>query len=432
MMREETKPKMIKPIISSRLPKAFTHPNRKDKKKNQEDMSAADEYRNLKKMLSPLKLNPTQKAKMKQALKQLEHFPQILNHQNSEPLLKLQDEVSVLPETQVTLQEMITLSVRSSSNRRCTIKKVLHAPTLKVYTIKQLPISTRDERKSFLDWIGKWQQIHKRKPFLVNVIATFWNSPEGCVSIGMQDMSLGSLSQIMENAGALPEKALANITKQVLTAVAYVHRKFGAHGGLTASQILFDRDFKVKLSLGLYQRCQPGVSLTVEQDMYDIGYTVLLASLGGIEWLEGTSTLKGGCCLLHNLERSIQTARFISRFSTEMKDFLCKCMNNDATRRPKPKSLLEHEWLQPKEYSGPDVSYEEMLGILQRFQVPTKEYWGVSENQLEKVCEALKIVLLGRIVTKPSVQNVEGLAMELGLDVDVVFNKIQDVFNEIC
>jgi hypothetical protein len=48
---------------------------------------------------------------------------------------------------------MITLSVLKGSRDTGTVKKVLHAPTLKLFVVKEEPISNKEVRKNLKDWI---------------------------------------------------------------------------------------------------------------------------------------------------------------------------------------------------------------------------------------------------------------------------------------
>lgn len=50
---------------------------------------------------------------------------------------------------------MITLAVFKSTSG--TVKKMLHAPSLRIFCIKEVPISTRDMRQMIKEWIGKWE-----------------------------------------------------------------------------------------------------------------------------------------------------------------------------------------------------------------------------------------------------------------------------------
>ena len=55
---------------------------------------------------------------------------------------------TLLPPSRVKLEEMITLAVLKSTQQSGTVKKMLHAPTLKLYNVKEVPLWSRDARKS--------------------------------------------------------------------------------------------------------------------------------------------------------------------------------------------------------------------------------------------------------------------------------------------
>jgi hypothetical protein len=83
---------------------------------------------------------------------------------------------------------MITLSVYKSTSG--TIKKMLHGPTLKIVCIKEVPLANRESRQIIKEWIAVWEQICVSDQFM-RIHETFWNSPEGCVSI-VQDFAVKS------------------------------------------------------------------------------------------------------------------------------------------------------------------------------------------------------------------------------------------------
>lgn len=53
------------------------------------------------------------------------------------------------------LDQMITLGVFKSTSG--TIKKMLHAPTLKIYAVKEVPIANVQVRQMLIDWMANWQ-----------------------------------------------------------------------------------------------------------------------------------------------------------------------------------------------------------------------------------------------------------------------------------
>jgi hypothetical protein len=75
---------------------------------------------------------------------------------------------------------MVTLAVFKSTSG--TVKKMLHAPTLRIFCVKEIPIANREIRQMLKEWIGKWE-LHCTTEQYIKINAACWNSPEGCVSI---------------------------------------------------------------------------------------------------------------------------------------------------------------------------------------------------------------------------------------------------------
>jgi hypothetical protein len=93
----------------------------------------------------------------------------------------------------IKIEEMFTLNSFNG------VKKMLHVPTLKLYVVKEEPITNKESRKNIKEWIGFWQNKFKNSKYHIHVHSTFWNVPEGCVSIVMEMMNAGSLQvNIME------------------------------------------------------------------------------------------------------------------------------------------------------------------------------------------------------------------------------------------
>jgi hypothetical protein len=58
--------------------------------------------------------------------------------------------------------------------------------------------------------IAEWEQATNGEinEHLIGIMGTHWNSPEGCVSIVLEHMNGGSMLNILESAGAIPEDIL--------------------------------------------------------------------------------------------------------------------------------------------------------------------------------------------------------------------------------
>lgn len=127
---------------------------------------------------------------------------------------------------------MITLSVFNSQSG--TIKKMLHGPSLKIYCVKEVPLANREARRILKDWIQVWEAACHPDCF-VRVHETFWNSPEGCVSVVQDCAAKSSLQNLVDHVGALPEKTLQNLAKQILKALDHMHNENLAHSNVTCS-----------------------------------------------------------------------------------------------------------------------------------------------------------------------------------------------------
>jgi len=142
---------------------------------------------------------------------------------------------------------MVTLAVFKSTTG--TVKKMLHAPTLRIYCVKEVPVPNREVRVMMKDWINQWESVCLREEF-VRIYGQFWNSPEGCVSVVTDYAPSGSLQNLVASIGALPESLLKQVTKSVLKQLEFMHSSGLTHNGLCCSQILFDRHGKMKLGIG--------------------------------------------------------------------------------------------------------------------------------------------------------------------------------------
>lgn len=149
---------------------------------------------------------------------------------------------------------MVTLGVFKSTSG--TIKKMLHAPTLKIYAVKEVPIANVQIRQMLNNWMVSWQhncQFRNEQGVsdcFIRIHQSHWNSPEGCVSVIQDFAANGSLANLTQSIGAVPESILKHIANKVLKSLSIMHEQSMSHNNITASQIVFDRKGRTKLSAG--------------------------------------------------------------------------------------------------------------------------------------------------------------------------------------
>lgn len=177
------------------------------------------------------------------------------------------------------------------------------------------------------------------------------------------------------------------------------------------------------------------------QDVYSFGFLLLLCAVGGLEFFESNDLLekikvyleehvrkpeesRGKiCCLIHDEEmiscmkssfehkklsstagdkgiKHISIIDFLQakKQSKEFLEFLCLALRFDPQQRATIKDLKAHPFLSSnnRETNGPSVTLNDLLKISTLWtknSVLPLEYQGASEKQLDRVCEALSVVL---------------------------------------
>mmetsp|Transcript_31451 Transcript_31451/g.54531 ORF Transcript_31451/g.54531 Transcript_31451/m.54531 type:complete len:314 (+) Transcript_31451:427-1368(+) len=310
-----------------------------------------------------------------------------------------------------------------------------------LYVVKEVPVATREVRQSLIEWLSRWQKLQRRHGGLINVNSTFWNSPEGCVSIVMEYCAGSSLAGLTDSVGGLPEVVLSHMSLQLLNTLNILHHKGFNHGGLTPSQVLFTKDCKVKLSLGissrkstlrdplpLYEKAKRSGS-TID-DIFDLGVILMGAYLGSYDFHEESRSLQDDCCLFHGL-RTLPDFPQLKRVSPEFGELLCSCLKYDPTQRKTVTQLLTSRWFLLDQHRGPAVSLEELLTLANSWnRVVPSECLDAAQGQLERVCRALAVILPSCGERRqPELSRVKELANDLGLEVPAVIQRLLSSFD---
>ena len=112
---------------------------------------------------------------------------------------------------------------------------MIHIKLFKIFCVKEVPIYSRETRNMLKSLIQEWEQALNgdQNPYLVNIVGTHWNTPEGCVSIVFENMNGGSMLNLLQSMGSIPEEILREIAQKVLLAIDYLHNKAKiSHNGL--------------------------------------------------------------------------------------------------------------------------------------------------------------------------------------------------------
>jgi len=108
---------------------------------------------------------------------------------------------------------MISLAMIKTNSSTGPIKKMIHVKTSKIYCVKEVPINSWDTWNMLKSVIQEWETAlnGEKNAHLVGIIGTHWNTPEGCVSIVFENMNGGSMLNLLQSVGSIPEDILREI-----------------------------------------------------------------------------------------------------------------------------------------------------------------------------------------------------------------------------
>ena len=307
---------------------------------------------------------------------------------------------------EIRLNSLVFLSSCPQRHGHFAIKKMLHPSTLELFCLMEIPGSEHQRahlRHGLHAWLSRWSKL-QNSGLLVAVREAFWDAPQGYpMAILCEYMPLGSLHDLIQACGGLPEEAMREIAQSVLQALDLLHSAEPpmVHGCVKPSQVLFSTTGRPRLTFGLEQRiktCQVESELpTVEQtvvDIFDLGLLLLVSALGGMEVLldaipyarslqqmENLVSPRGDTreLLLHELRGTTPETPspcigylppasdllFNRRYSGPFLAFVSTCLEAHSQSPPvRAADLLRHEFLQTQaESETPLITLREMQSL---------------------------------------------------------------------
>lgn len=258
------------------------------------------------------------------------------------------------------------------------VYKVQHKQTGKIYALKM--IQEKHElavRKQIL----REMDILRRasSPYVVRCYGT--SDKGGEISFVLEYMDGGSLANVLEAQGVVRELYLAEVARQVLKGLNYLHQNKIVHRDIKPSNLLINRKQQVKIAdfgvstilastlapcnsfVGTCAYMSPerfdpdshgGNYSGYAADIWSLGLSLLECATGHFPFLAPGQkadwpTLMVAICYGEPPLPPVDA-------SPQFKDFIMRCLQKDPARRPRACALLSHPFLTRDEGSSCDMS----------------------------------------------------------------------------
>eukprot|EP00898_Chlorokybus_atmophyticus_P002443 jgi/Chlat1/319/Chrsp1S03073 len=279
----------------------------------------------------------------------------------------------------VRLEDLRPICVLGSGSSG-TVQKVQHKTTGTILALKVIQLETQEQvRKQIVQELKILHQSYC--PYIVACYGAFYS--EGAISIVLEFMDAGSLSDIVKAHAGIPERFLAKIAQQVLYGLIYLHKELHIiHRDIKPANLLINHRGEVKISdfgvsgqmansmaacaswVGTVTYMSPerisGKPYSYDSDLWSLGLTLVECAMGRFPYPPaGAKTAQpamGFWDLLDYIVEKPPPVLPADKFSPEMCSFVAMCLQKEPQHRPTATDLLEHPFLKIHNVDDVDLS----------------------------------------------------------------------------
>eukprot|EP01012_Entosiphon_sulcatum_P031725 TRINITY_DN40429_c0_g1_i2.p1 TRINITY_DN40429_c0_g1~~TRINITY_DN40429_c0_g1_i2.p1 ORF type:complete len:857 (+),score=116.16 TRINITY_DN40429_c0_g1_i2:148-2718(+) len=217
-----------------------------------------------------------------------------------------------------------------------------------------------------------WKEIRQevtllsamQHPHVVRYLGS--NETATCLFIVLEYVAGGSLHNIVEKFGGVPAAALANVTRQIVSGLVFLHKIPLTHRDIKPRNVLITSDGIAKLTdfgistgqsslstatfKGSYRYAAPEMALenivSNSVDIWALGFTVLEALTTLPPW-DKIPLSAPVLMFLHALNSQQPSIPEDHRITPPARDFIVACLQRDRNLRPSAEQLVHHQFLKP-------------------------------------------------------------------------------------
>lgn len=238
------------------------------------------------------------------------------------------------------------------------VKKCLHVPTLQLIALKSVDVFDKAKRQ---------QLVHELKslngsdnPYTVSFLGAYYDS--GSTKLALEYLNRGSLQDVIDQHGRLPEDVLASVAKQSLLGLKHLHSLHKVHRDIKPANILVDVNGNVKISdfgilaelANTQAKCTTFVGTAVymsperidsdsysyPSDIWSLGMSLVTCALGHLAF-----DTDSGYFGLRSTIKEKPSPQLPNTFSPLCRSFISSCLHKNPTRRAKINDLLGHPFV---------------------------------------------------------------------------------------